>query len=87
MVALVGVYVKKPFRKYVNNADAGHNGLVLNFPVLTIMLLISYFANSTAGSTAIFLLLLTASLVFLFIKMTVRMSDDISLPFRLKTHV
>ena len=78
IIAVIFVYVRKPFRKYVNDLDSGHNWLVLSFPVLMIMLLFSYFANSTTDAAAILLLFLTATSVFSIIIRLIASSASLS---------
>lgn len=63
MLFLVFRFLRRPFQAYVLKNQS--NWVLMSFPVLMIVLLLSYAGNSTTDKTLFFLLLLTACSIFL----------------------
>ena len=76
---LVFRFLRKPFQTYVLKNHS--NWVLMSFPVLMIVLLLSYASNSTTDETLLILLLLTACSIFLVL---VRLLASASAIARLK---
>ena len=67
LLALVSRYMRRPFVSYMERADREKGQLVPCFPVLMVLMLFSYFANSAIDAQAVLLLLVTCLALFLIL--------------------